>query len=327
MSDVGIKQRKLRVTLETVTPMFLAGADKNVPELRAPSFIGALRYWTRAALGGVLGDKNLEALRIAEEEIWGSTKGSGAIRVRLENVPNIAGKPENPLPHKKMVAFESIPAKTKFSLTFTQLSGSPETWEMAIFSFLLMVTYGGVGRRSRRGWGTVWIVNADTQQAGLLAPVSGLMLLPSRKYRQKELTADLWKRYRGRITQLAVEVTINFIKTLGLSEATQEQKMPTAFPIINNAMVYEVNNRYFNEPVDAIKKFGTTEHNFGPGSEFGSISPRWASPLWVRVLPVSSPREGYVLALSILKSKGPRNLDNYERLTKFLQAISNGGGR
>ncbi len=38
--------RQLTVTLETVTPMFLGGAEpRGKPELRAPSFRGALRYW------------------------------------------------------------------------------------------------------------------------------------------------------------------------------------------------------------------------------------------------------------------------------------------
>lgn len=43
--------RTLTVTLETVTPLFLGGADpRGAPELRAPAFRGALRYWLRATL-------------------------------------------------------------------------------------------------------------------------------------------------------------------------------------------------------------------------------------------------------------------------------------
>jgi CRISPR-associated protein Cmr1 len=45
----------LAVTLETVTPVFLGGADpRGAPELRPPAFRGAMRYWLRAALGGVI---------------------------------------------------------------------------------------------------------------------------------------------------------------------------------------------------------------------------------------------------------------------------------
>lgn len=46
------KMLKLTVTLETVTPLFLGGADpRGEPELRPPAFRGTLRYWLRAALG------------------------------------------------------------------------------------------------------------------------------------------------------------------------------------------------------------------------------------------------------------------------------------
>lgn len=34
--------------LETVTPLFLAGANQTEAELRPPAFRGALRYWFRA---------------------------------------------------------------------------------------------------------------------------------------------------------------------------------------------------------------------------------------------------------------------------------------
>ncbi|MGQ9600679.1 MAG: RAMP superfamily CRISPR-associated protein, partial [Anaerolineae bacterium] len=53
--------QRLTVTLETVTPLFLGGADpRGAPELRAPSFRGATRYWLRAALGGTIGDNDLK---------------------------------------------------------------------------------------------------------------------------------------------------------------------------------------------------------------------------------------------------------------------------
>jgi len=43
------------VTLETVTPLFLGGADpRGAPELRAPALRGAMRYWLWTALGGVI---------------------------------------------------------------------------------------------------------------------------------------------------------------------------------------------------------------------------------------------------------------------------------
>lgn len=83
----------LVVSLETVTPLFVGGADpRGEPELRAPAFRGALRYWLRAALAGALGDDAaaLEQVRAAEEAVFGSAReGRGSaspvvVRVRGE---------------------------------------------------------------------------------------------------------------------------------------------------------------------------------------------------------------------------------------------------
>lgn len=44
---------KFEVKLQTVTPLFLGGANPDEgPELRPASVRGVLRYWLRAALGG-----------------------------------------------------------------------------------------------------------------------------------------------------------------------------------------------------------------------------------------------------------------------------------
>lgn len=42
--------QNITVKLETVTPLFLGGAEPRdkPPELRPPAFRGAMRYWLRA---------------------------------------------------------------------------------------------------------------------------------------------------------------------------------------------------------------------------------------------------------------------------------------
>ncbi len=72
MADVA----GITVTLEAVTPLFLAGADpRGAPELRPPAFRGALRYWFRAAAGGALGG-DIQAVARAEREVFGAAAGS-----------------------------------------------------------------------------------------------------------------------------------------------------------------------------------------------------------------------------------------------------------
>src|SRR6266850_4461239 len=102
---VSMEERnKLTVTLETVTPLFLGGAeaqDRNrSPELRPPAFRGALRYWLRAALGGVIGDNNLDGLHRLESAVFGSTECGSPIHVRLRSASPLQSGDEKILPHK-----------------------------------------------------------------------------------------------------------------------------------------------------------------------------------------------------------------------------------
>lgn len=325
-----IEQRKLTMTLETVTPMFLAGADQQKPELRAPSFMGALRYWTRAALGGVLGDNNLEALKKAEEEIWGSTNGTGAVQIQLIVDTNFTAEYLKALPHKpdtdraSRTKFYAVPSGTRFKIVLRQCVPSPETWNMAISAFLLMIAHGGVGRRSRRGWGTSWIIGADRSQAKLPQVLNGLIVLPVKKYQDKTLSPDIWDAYRLRVTEQALEKAQELCAVLQI-RVRSTANQPTKFPMVslqNQKMPTIVDKRpqsFFNKPIEAIKYFGEQEHQFKPGQEFGSANPRWSSPLWVRVLPVSSPQAGYILAMTVLKSEGHQGQANYKQLDRFVE--------
>ena len=81
--------KRLQLTLEAVTPLFLGGAQQEA-ELRPASIRGALRYWLRAALGGVVGQKNLDSLRDWEASVFGDTDNGSATVVRVLDHP-VAG--------------------------------------------------------------------------------------------------------------------------------------------------------------------------------------------------------------------------------------------
>src|SRR5438132_938569 len=77
--DLIMGAATLTVTLQAVTPLFLAGADSGgAPELRAASFRGALRFWLRALLGAHLGN-DLNALHEAESAIFGNPNGASSV--------------------------------------------------------------------------------------------------------------------------------------------------------------------------------------------------------------------------------------------------------
>lgn len=171
----------LTISLETVTPLFLSGAEpRGAPELRVPSVRGALRYWLRAALGGVLGDRDLDALRKAESAVFGSTEGASGVLVSLAH-PDVAMIPfekQRPIhdsgPRPKptgrdylywsMAGFreqapkQAIPERTTFSLTLAArpgVSNSAGTLYQSLTALWLLVHLGSLGSRSRRTAGSL----------------------------------------------------------------------------------------------------------------------------------------------------------------------------
>ena len=69
---------KITFECETITPMFLSGADGATPELRPPSIKGALRFWWRAMNGHL----SLPELKRIEGEIFGDTGRRSGIVIR-----------------------------------------------------------------------------------------------------------------------------------------------------------------------------------------------------------------------------------------------------
>ncbi len=169
---------QLTVRLETVTPLFLAGAEpRGAPELRPPAFRGALRYWLRAALGGVLGD-DIAAVRKAEAAVFGSTAAAGPVTIRIhhdslpkpESFPKL-GRPPSGRDYLYWSMAESgrpergnylgpkqyWPAKSAFNLILSPRPGAPnasDALDRAAAALWLLLQLGGVGSRARRTGGS-----------------------------------------------------------------------------------------------------------------------------------------------------------------------------
>ncbi len=168
--------RQLTVTLETVTPLFLAGADpRGTPELRPPAFRGAMRYWWRALAGGVIGDWH--EVQKKEGEIWGNTDSGSPVIVRLQQPDNLQIKAFQSYSPSGLNRNESsghdyllwsmkglggepdrayIVPNQAFNLELKLRPGSKNTsdtlWEAAV-ALWIMVQLGGLGSRSRRTGG------------------------------------------------------------------------------------------------------------------------------------------------------------------------------
>ncbi len=199
---------KLVVTLKTVTPLFLGGANPDdAAELRAPSIKGMMRFWYRAIV---------PEYKANEPKIFGSTdEGQGDFLLRLENnltdnkewVPdryNALNKTHPNFDEKKHdkrtwtingVRYLSyslkmkpnnrrfIPVDKEIKLNIILKPRADANCKKALLSSLWLLGHiGGIGSRSRRGFGTValqdWKLN-DKEITDL--PIA-----------HKKSTADKW---------------------------------------------------------------------------------------------------------------------------------------
>jgi CRISPR-associated protein Cmr1 len=186
MSETSIL-KEFRVTLETVTPLFLGGAEPRSSrlELRPPAIRGAMRYWARAIMGSISGD-NLAALKNAEAKFLGnanSQNGMGSpVYIRKANDGSLRSTT-----FTKFIEYKSTDGKTKkrnglsylwfaersttterersgltgeFDLIFSTkqmgLDGAASLLK-AYGALWLLTMLGGVGNRVRRGAGCVQV--------------------------------------------------------------------------------------------------------------------------------------------------------------------------
>lgn len=164
-------KRELKVTLETVTPMFLGGANQQ-PELRAASFRGAMRFWLRAMLGGVYGD-NLGKIKAKEAGVFGDTNRASAVVVRTHGAYQRSTRAEQkvlpdeakylywPLTLSRNKERECIVVNSKFEVNLHLRVGlltADLLWQAGA-ALWLTIRLGGLGTRSRRTLGSLIATN------------------------------------------------------------------------------------------------------------------------------------------------------------------------
>ncbi len=182
----------ITATYRIVTQMFCAGVDQQSAELRLASFKGALRFWWRTLMAGKFGN-DINRLYTAEASLFGATEpgfGQSKVRLRLRNVElaKIVSPPEifergsllgtHYLGYGLMEAFASRKKGTEAgqltrgmipSGRFTvdcrcSREASAEQVEQMKAALVLLGTFGGLGSRSRKGFGSLTLTSL--QQRG-----------------------------------------------------------------------------------------------------------------------------------------------------------------
>lgn len=156
----------LTLTLETVTPLLMNGADQT-PEIRAASFRGVLRYWLRAVLGGIY-QSDIGELKKEESRYFGSTEAGSPLRVRVEHSLSAWDSSANDyLKHSVLpprFEFPGYQTKQQFSLIFDThpLHRGENVFTQAFYAALLLAfNLGAFGKRARRGGGALRIIEAS----------------------------------------------------------------------------------------------------------------------------------------------------------------------
>lgn len=257
--------------LKTVTPLFLGGADpRGAPELRAASVRGALRYWLRALLGGVIGDQSLDELRRAEAAVFGSTAAASPVVVRIqpesaETIPfsRLADWDNNQgSPRKQGIAYlffaarrtrqeaerSAICADSRFGLTLVMRPGAGSPGQHALkqaYAALWLLTHlGGLGSRSRRGAGSVQVIFSEAIDGNMPA-------LAIRAESPRQLSGELAEGLK-QIREVARE----------LHHSSQVAK-PSAFDVLHpHVCKILVIDRPFDSWVDALDAVGQALQRF-----------------------------------------------------------------
>ena len=170
---------KLTLTIKCVTPIFLGGSQAGslAETIRPASIRGQARYWLRAILGAGIdpaADDALNRLKVLEGRLMGNTEAGSPVRFRVR-----AGRPpayvekNNPgrrmLPHR-MAGVPDTPQNNRrnqplseaafledqqFDLILSPRPGLRALPDEVVAAVLLWLALGGLGKRARRGFGSL----------------------------------------------------------------------------------------------------------------------------------------------------------------------------
>ena len=270
-----------QLKLETVTPMFLRGSDNESPELRPPAFKALFRYWWRAAVA----ERDADNLRARESCLFGNTKGRSPLSVRISGTVPLPSGEYSPLPHKHG-GFESRAYRPNGTFNLTLAAPQLSEYEkIAKLGFLL----GGVGNRSRRGFGSI------RSQCWNFIDVTNL---------------------RQEILQTLNDIVgVNQFQVNGQIIESTLTNFPD-YPVIRGI--------FFGTPMDNVDdlltEIGQATHNHSDDA-LGGINPRMASPIHVRIQKVGNQ---FVPIVTQLNSVFPpsRTPHNYEQKQQnFINAV------
>lgn len=301
------------IKLKVVTPLFLGNARQEAEdakimdsqsELRPPSLKGVLRFWHRVA--------NPDNLK-TEAKYFGSTNGQASFLLQVQNLPPIR-KPQKwedelgYLGYGPIIRVKKVrqlcsrqyiePGKTLELRLVFRPGASKDTKEAVLRSFRLLSLFGGLGSRSRHGFGSVILADKIPNNVQELISQIKNELTPCSFPRETNYTAF----------SQSSRVVIPFVKT----------SWKSALQSIEEAMRKYRSNEVFKSDSVLIKKYlnsGTIDHSpqrvtfglphnyfFKDTNQSVTIEPlheqysRRASPLFIHVHQLANERFAVIVS-------------------------------
>lgn len=273
----------LEVTFRMETPLYLAGADQSKAELRVPSIKGALRYWYRA----------IQPNLAAEGQLFGSMQdGHSPLRLHLEKL-----KTPEPIQNTGFIRDKSESTYLAFSLkerayypstTTLQLHlhvhRESSSWKDYLASIWLLSAIGGLGSRSRRGYGSFsWIDSQSCQDEikellELLPKLSTVQTIEqwTQQFNQGIKTLWEWFPEERSVTHTIINPEMKFY----LSKVTfsnWHEAMKTGAAVLKNFRQQEGKKSFEEAPETEIRK------SIGGAKE----KERYPSPYWLRIVRIA----------------------------------------
>ena len=243
-------------TLEAVTPIFMYGADTNVPEIRASAIKGLLRWWFRAILGGVKfsqgiykGNVLLEKVK-EEEKIWGTTNEKSKVIVKVFPIKlykkpfPILLKGERLRERGKGIKYLGFGVSNKVCITYgskikitiafrSRVSRMEENKVLA--SLWLLLNLGNIGSRCRRGFGSLRVEKDIT--------------IDEIEFRSPANVNDLEKYLKA-----GIQKCLDLFGWKGVSVETQS--LPEFSMIVPNFWKMKILDDIYSSPLEAINELG-----------------------------------------------------------------------
>lgn len=289
----------LKIKCKTITPLFMAGADGKTPELRPSEFKGMMRWWWRA----IRAEDNIDNLRKEEAKIFGGAgENEGKSRVKIKIMSHIEDSDRidyQPLPHhqrnncpvdnntkcNKAFFLKAIKVNKTLDFEFTFIHDQIENL------IYLMFILGGFGKRARRGFGSLQIIEPNIE-------ISLVKIL--------ELLNKIKNTYE-------IDNSTYLNKIIAIKNKNSKN---ISYPFIKEIIIGK--KPFLNEN-NILKAIGLASHN-NSNPALGSANPRMASPIYVSIAKINNKLYPIITILNSCFPNGYPNIDP-NKIKNFLEEL------